>query len=81
MKTRKLSKKDKERLSKINIHELYAEELQKWDVIVHKEIWSVYNDGHPKPGDGLQVGGVARMIREIQDDGTAYLIRLYPNKL
>lgn len=77
MKKRELNPEQAERLSKININELYADSLKDWDVIFHREIWFLYFDNEPTPGDLIQNGNDNNMIKEVKDDGTVYLIKLH----
>lgn len=73
--TIKLNDDDKKRLSKINIHKLYANFLDDWDIIVHKEIWHLYNKNIPTEGDIIMMDK-KKIIKNIVDDGIVYLIKI-----
>ena len=59
---------EKQDLSKINIQEMYPEECKTYDIVVHCEVWHIYHEGIPKPGDIvlLNADSSAFMRQEIQ---------------
>lgn len=65
---------NKENLSNIDIREMYKDVLEQYDVIVHKEVWKLYMEREPKEGDFIGVDNNSRMIKNVVDDGTVYLI-------
>lgn len=72
---------EKQDLSKINIQEMYPEECKTYDIVVHCEVWHIYHEGVPKPGDIVLLNADSSaknsMISNVDTDGIAYFIKLY----
>lgn len=60
---------NKENLHEINIQEMYPNECNKYDAVIHMKIWNSYNK-ELKCGDFIE----NRMISELNNDGTAYFV-------
>ena len=58
-----------EEFSDVRIKEMYPEECEKYDMIVHIGVWHSYNS-EPKSGDAID----GRVISEVSNDGVAYFI-------
>ncbi len=58
-----------EEFSKVRIKEMYPEECEKYDMIVHIGVWHLCNS-EPKAGDAID----GRVVSEVSNDGTAYFI-------
>jgi hypothetical protein len=74
---KKGTQEQQERLSKLNIQEMYPDECNKFDMIIHMEVWDLYFENKPACGDFIKLKDTAKMIKEVSNDGVAYFINLY----
>ena len=60
-----------------NIYEKYsALELSKFDIVVDKKVFHLYNNDTPKIGDFIsQISDSVKIIYEVVDDGETYFIK------
>jgi hypothetical protein len=60
-------------MKNINLKTMYSEEeLNKWDVVFHKDVWDKYNDEKPNVGDYLEYDE----IRIVEEDDYCYFFKL-----
>ena len=68
----------KTKISNSNIYEKYsALELSKFDIVVDKKVFHLYNNDIPKIGDFiLHSSDSVKIVSEVVDNGETYFIKI-----
>ena len=62
----------------IKLTDFYTqEELDKWGLVVYKELWHQYHEDKPKVSDAIEIGDSWLQINEMKEDDKAYFFRLH----